>query len=65
MWSPTPTLVDVRPHGERVLFELPLDDILAKGDKPNRDWQWSASIKKIRPLSPIHQPDGEGYLKEA
>ncbi len=66
------TMADVSPRETKVLFELPLDDLLAKGvvsraDK-NRKWHWDWQIRNAAPLSPIHKPHHEelkGYIEQA
>ncbi|MBS0205177.1 MAG: hypothetical protein JSS49_19920 [Planctomycetes bacterium] len=54
----------VKPRSELMLFEFPLEEILAKGDKPNRDWKWTWPNPKTQPLSPIHRFQKAGYLDE-
>lgn len=50
-----PTTMRVGPDEEKVIFELPLDEILLREGKTN-PWYWSWLRRPPPPHSPIHQP---------
>jgi hypothetical protein len=62
--------VAVEPGKERVLFELPLDEILFNGGKggpgdKDRRWGWDWQARPAAPPSPIHVLRGKGYVPAA
>jgi len=67
--GPKGGLIEVKPGEERVLFILPLDDILHNGHDPaklaTRDWRWDWSARPTPPLSPIHDLRAKGFVSEA
>jgi hypothetical protein len=69
--APTPepkATIEVKPGEERVLFTLPLDEILYNGQdpvKPQRGlWSWDWIARPAPPLSPIHEMRGKGFVAE-
>src|SRR5437660_6965872 len=57
--------VRVEPGKERVVFELPLGDILKGEGKRDSPWRWSWMRRPEPPLTPIHKYRKPGYVDRA
>ena len=57
--SAKPMLLE--PGEERVVFELPLDEILLKDDESRKKWRWDWRRRPEPPRSPIHRWRRLGY----
>jgi hypothetical protein len=54
----------LKPGQERVIFELPLDDILLRGKTKDGEFRWGWPRRPAPPLSPIYRKAGSRDLVE-
>jgi hypothetical protein len=59
-------LVEVAPGKERVVFELPLDEVLLQTPGAAKKWSWGWDARPQPPKTPLHQfDDKEGFVEQA